>query len=367
MMTDLTQSDIDNIIQSLGSLDMGFGDAAASGPISQKDTKKVKIYDFKRPDKFSKEQMRTVQNLHESFSRLTTTSLSAQLRCLVEVKVASTEQLTYEEFTRSVQSPAPLAIINMDPLKGSAILHIDTGITFAMIDRLFGGIGLNSDARPASSGAGGGKSSPSTPRRELTDIESSVMEGIILRILGNMREAWSQIIELRPRLSNIDSNVQFIQIVPPNEMVILVTLEVRIKLNENAVEGMMSFCIPYLTIEPIVNKLSTQFWYSTVRRSTTTEYLTTIKNQISGIPIPLVVELGRTELLMSEIVAIKPGDLILFPNSPVDGNLVVKVVNQKKYLCRPGLVGNKVAVQITKVLAEGSADLEELTEEGEEL
>ncbi len=349
-MGGLSQDEIDNILHTINAgLSMPAEDIATSAA----ETKKLKIYDFKRPDKFSKEQIRTVQNIHESFSRLTTTSLSAQLRCLVEVKVSAVDQLTYEEFTRSVSSPAPLAIINMDPLKGSAILQVDTGIAFAIVDRLFGGPGV----------------SQSKIVRELTDIESSVMEGIILRILGNMREAWSQIIELRPRLSNIDTNIQFIQIVPPNEMVILVTLEIKIqdKQKDVNIEGMMNLCIPYLTIEPIVNKLSTQFWYSTVRRSTTTEYLMTIKNRISQIPIPIVVELGKTEIHMNEILSLKPGDLILLPNSPVEGNLVAKVVNQPKYLCRPGLVGNKVAVQITKVLDEGSGDVEELTEEGEDL
>lgn len=349
MTNTLSQDEIDNILQTINSNTSLPSDDITT---TAAETKKLKIYDFKRPDKFSKEQIRTVQNIHESFSRLTTTSLSAQLRCLVEVKVSAVDQLTYEEFTRSVSSPSPLAIINMDPLKGSAILQVDTGIAFAIVDRLFGGPGV----------------SQSKIVRELTDIESSVMEGIILRILGNMREAWSQIIELRPRLSNIDTNIQFIQIVPPNEMVILVTLEIKIqdKQKDVNIEGMMNLCIPYLTIEPIVNKLSTQFWYSTVRRSTTTEYLMTIKNRISQIPIPIVVELGKTEIHMHEIVSLKPGDLILLPNSQVEGNLVAKVVNQPKYLCRPGVVGNKVAVQITKVLDEGSGDVEELTEEGED-
>jgi len=349
MTSSLSQEEIDNILQTINTSSFDTTEDLAA---TATESKKLKIYDFKRPDKFSKEQIRTVQNMHESFARLTTSSLSAQLRCLVEVKVAAVDQLTYEEFTRSIPTPTALGIINMDPLKGSAILEIDPGITFAIVDRLFGGPGI----------------SLAKINRELTDIESSVMEGIILRILGNMREAWSQIIELRPRLSNIDTNPQFIQIVPPNEMVILVTLEIKIndKQKEVNVEGMMNFCIPYLTIEPIVNKLSTQFWYSTVRRNTTSEYLDKIKNQISEISIPLVVELGKTELLMSEVVALKPGDIILLPNSPVNGPLTINVVNRKKYLCKPGLVGNKVAVQITDVLDE-SEEIEELTNEGEEL
>lgn len=344
----LSQDEIDQLLNAISS-----GSPDAGEEITQAtDQKKIKLYDFKRPDKFSKEQIRTVQNMHDSFARLTTSSLSAQLRCLVDVKVASVDQLTYEEFTRSIPTPTALGIINMDPLKGSAILEIDPGVTFAIVDRLFGGPGQ----------------STTKINRELTDIESSVMEGIIVRILGNMREAWSQIIDLRPRLSNIDTNPQFIQIVPPNEMVILVTLEIKItdKQKDVEIEGMMNFCIPYLTIEPIIGKLSTQFWYSSVRRGATTENLTTIKGQLTGIPIPLVVELGRTELHMADVLALRPGDIIRLPNSFTNGPMVMNVVNRKKYHCRPGLVGNRVAVQITKILEDVAADIEELADEGDE-
>ena len=210
------------------------------------DSRKIKIYDFRRPDKFSKEQMRTVQNMHETFARLTTTSLSASLRILVNVHVASVDQLTYEEFIRSIPTTTTLAVVSMDPLKGQIILEIDPAVTFTIIDRLFGGAGEGSKLT-----------------RELTDIEHSVMEGIIVKILGNLREAWTQVIDLRPRLSQIEVNPQFAQIVPPTEMVVLVTLETKI----GDVEGMMNLCIPYLTIEPIISKLSAQYWYSSDRKS----------------------------------------------------------------------------------------------------
>ena len=227
----LSQDEIDQLLMAFGS-----GESDTEDFRQVKDTRKIKIYDFKRPDKFSKEQIRTVQMMHETFARLTTTSLSAQLRSLVHVQVASVDQLTYEEFIRSIPTPTTLAVINMDPLKGNAILEIDPAITFSMIDRLFGGTGQGTKVQ-----------------RDLTDIEQSVMEGIIVRILANMRESWTQVIDLRPRLGQIETNPQFAQIVPPNEMVVLVTLETKV----SDEEGMMNFCIPYLTIEPIISKLST--------------------------------------------------------------------------------------------------------------
>jgi flagellar motor switch protein FliM len=205
---------------------------------------RIKPYDFRRPDKFSKDQIRTVSIMHETFTRLTTTTVSATLRCLAHMHVESVDQLTYEEFIRSIPNPSTLAVINMDPLKGSALLEIDPGITFAMIDRLFGGTGRDAGLD-----------------RDLTDIEQSVMGGIVVRVLGNLRESWNCILDLRPRLGQIETNPMFAQIVPPTEMVILVTFEFRIE----GVAGRINLCIPYLTIEPIIGKLSAKYWYSSPR------------------------------------------------------------------------------------------------------
>ncbi|MBQ2551845.1 MAG: flagellar motor switch protein FliM, partial [Treponema sp.] len=296
---------------------------------------------------FSKEQIRTVSNMHETFARLTTTSLSAQLRTLVHVHVASVDQLTYEEFIRSIPTPTTLAVINMDPLKGNAVLEIAPEITFIMIDRLFGG-----------SGDTGGK-----VNRDLTDIEQSVMEGIIVRILANMREAWTQVIDLRPRLQQIETNPQFAQIVPPTEMVILVTLE--IKIGEEA--GMMNICIPYITIEPIISKLSSQFWFSSVRRSSTTQYLGTLKEKLSDVEMELIAEIGSMNVPIRDVVNLQVGDVIRFNTTKVDDPLVLSVGSRKKFYCQPGVVGKQRAVQIIEKIKENDEDeFEELTAEGDD-
>lgn len=338
----LSQDEIDQLLTAISSGDIENEDIS-----KQTDQKKIKIYDFKRPDKFSKEQIRTVSSMHESFARLTTTSLSANLRSLIQVHVASVDQLTYEEFIRSIPNPTTLAVINMDPLKGSAILEIDPAVTFSIIDRLFGGPGEGVKVT-----------------RDLTEIEQSVMEGIIVRILGNMREAWSQVIDLRPRLGQIEVNPQFAQIVPPTEMVVLVTLETKL----GEVEGMMNFCIPYLTIEPIISKLSAQYWYSSVRRGATTENTNIIRDRLSTINVNLLAEIGKINLPMRDVVSLKPGDIIRLSNTHIEDPMILNIGNRKKFQCRPGLLGNRVAVQITKVLEDvGQTDFEELAEEGEEL
>ncbi|MBO4509581.1 MAG: flagellar motor switch protein FliM [Spirochaetaceae bacterium] len=338
----LSQDEIDQLLMAFGS-----GESDTEDFRQVKDTRKIKIYDFKRPDKFSKEQIRTVQMMHETFARLTTTSLSAQLRSLVHVQVASVDQLTYEEFIRSIPTPTTLAVINMDPLKGNAILEIDPAITFSMIDRLFGGTGQGTKVQ-----------------RDLTDIEQSVMEGIIVRILANMRESWTQVIDLRPRLGQIETNPQFAQIVPPNEMVVLVTLETKV----SDEEGMMNFCIPYLTIEPIISKLSTQFWFSSVRRSSTTQYLGVLKEKLSSVDMDVVAEIGSINLPIRDVLALRTGDIIRLSNVRVDDPLTLSVGNQKKFYCQPGVIGKRMAVQIVdKIIPENdSNNFEELSVEGEE-
>ncbi len=337
----LSQDEIDQLLTAINSGDTELNDVKPTA-----EQKKIKIYDFKRPDKFSKEQMRTVQIMHETFARLTTTSLSGSLRTLVHVHVASVDQLTYEEFIRSIPTPTTLAVISMDPLKGQAILEIDPAVTFTIIDRLFGGQGEGVKIN-----------------RELSEIEHSVMEGIIVRILGNMREAWTQVIDLRPRLSQIETNPQFAQIVPPTEMVVLVTLETKV----GDVEGMMNLCIPYITIEPIVSKLSAQYWYSSVRRGATTENLNILKEKLSSVDIPVIAEVGRIDISVRDVLSLQIGDIIRLYSVRVNDPMTLNVENKKKFLCRPGVIGKKMAVQITKKLEDINQDeFEELASEGDE-
>lgn len=337
----LSQDEIDQLLTAISS-----GEIETDEVHQTTDQRKIKIYDFKRPDKFSKDQIRTVSIMHETFARLTTTSLSAQLRSLVHVHVASVDQLTYEEFIRSIPNPTTLAVINMDPLKGSSILEIDPAVAFSVIDRLFGGQGSGVKLT-----------------REMTEIETTVMEGIIVRVLGNLREAWSTVIDLRPRLGQIETNPQFAQIVPPSEMVVLVTLETKV----GDVEGMMNFCIPYLTLEPIISKLSAQYWYSSVRRGTTTENLNILRERLSSIDVTVLAELGSIQLTVRDVLALKKGDSIRLNEVRTNDPLVLKVGDRKKFLCRPGTVGKKIAVQIINKLEDiEEEELVELTAEGEE-
>ncbi len=337
----LSQDEIDALLTAISA-----GEVEPSDYSPAKEQRKVKIYDFRRPDKFSKDQIRTLQMMHETFARLTTTALSAQLRALVSVHVASVDQLTYEEFIRSIPNPTTLAVINMDPLKGSAVLEIDPSITFTIIDKLFGGTG---EATKIS--------------RELTDIEMSVMEGIVVRILGNLRESWSNVVDLRPRLGNIETNPQFAQIVPPNEMVVLITLETKV----GDVEGMTNLCLPYITIEPVISKLSAQYWFSSIRKGATDENLQIIKSRLDSVRLNIVAEIGEAEVAMEDVLSLTVGDVVKLPNTKMNDDMIIKIEGRRKFKCRPGLVGSRVSVQIGEKIEEVPDDLLMTKKQQEEL
>jgi flagellar motor switch protein FliM len=293
-MTDvLTKDEIDQLLAAINAGETAPEDFRRPAA----DARKIKIYDFKRPDKFSREQIRTISMMHETFARLTTTSLSAQLQSMVHVQVASVDQLTYEEFIRSIPAPTTLAILNMDPLKGNAVLEIDPAVTFFIIDRLFGGPGEGIRFQ-----------------HELTDIEQDIMEEVIVRLLGNLRDAWTQIIDLRPRLCQIDTNPQFAQIVPPTDMTVLITMEVK----AGDAEGMINFCIPYITVEPIIGKLSTQLWFS-IYESNYTPFKNDTLVDREDIPVKLTAEILRRHYPLGEIKEWKEGTNIL-PLCPLTPN-----------------------------------------------
>ena len=316
----LSQDEIDALLSAISS-----GDVSPEVYGTQTEQRKVKIYDFRRPDKFSKDQIRTLQMMHETFARLTITALSAQLRALVGVHVGSVDQLTYEEFIRSIPNPTTIAVINMDPLRGSAVLEIDPSITFTIIDRLFGGPG-----------------EPSKITRELSDIEMSVMEGIIARMLGNLREAWSTVMDLRPRLGNIETNPQFAQIVPSNDMVVLITFETKV----GDVEGMTNLCIPYITIEPTISKLSAQYWYSSIHKGEADESRALVQERLEQVYIPMRAEVGEVELSLDQILSLREGDVVRLGSKTLDSDLTLKVGKRRKFNCRAGKIGKKMVVQI---------------------
>lgn len=266
----LNQDEIDALLTAISTGEV------ECGPV--KEEKKVRIYDFRRPDKFSKDHIRTIQMMHETFARLTSVMLSAKIRAAAGIHVASVDQLTYEEFIRSVPNPTCMAIMNVKPLAVPIVMEIDPSITFTIIDKLAGGMGHASKIS-----------------RELTDIELMLMDETCSGIIANLKYAWSNVIEINPEIVNIETNPQFAQIVPPNDMVLLVTLESKI----GDVEGMMNLVVPYITIEPVLEKLSAEYMF--------TSALTPVKSATAGLNDSAVYK--RHVLYSGAAANMKPDDM----------------------------------------------------------
>jgi flagellar motor switch protein FliM len=208
--------------------------------------RRIKLYDFKRPDKFSKDQIRTIYIMHETFSRLAATKISARLRVSCRMSTDVVDQLTYEEFVRSIPpQPVPLAVVHMEPLKGAALMEMDPSLSSAILARCMGG-----------------RSVASVVQRDFTPIEGGLMGEMFTQLLDSLGEAWAAIVDLKPRLAKIETSPQFAQIVPPTEMIVMVSFGTKI----GEAEGTINLCIPYVTIEPLISKLSARYWYSSIRK-----------------------------------------------------------------------------------------------------
>lgn len=320
----LSQSEIDALLAGVMS-----GDVDADSMKNDAGGKKVKVYDFKRPDKFSKDQIRTLYMLHESFARLLNTYLSTHLRTLVNVDVASVEQLTYQEFVQSMANPSVISVLGVPPLKGNIIMEIGTEIAFAFIDRVFGGDG-----------------NTTIKTRVLTEIEDAVMRRFVNTAMSHFKEAWANVATINPFLETTESNPQFTQIVPPSDMVVIVTVQVRV----GEIEGMMNICIPYLVLEPIMSKLTTTFWVaSSISKDESEDNFAAIQKKLDKTQVDLIVEVGQVQITIREFLTLGFGDVLQL-GTKVKEDLPCKIGKNAKFYCRPGTSGKKMAVQITKVV-----------------
>jgi flagellar motor switch protein FliM len=321
----LSQAEIDSLLDALSS-----GTLKVEEVISDEKKKKIKPYDFRRPNKFSKDQLRTLVMLHENMARLMTTSLSTYLRSMVRVEVVSIDQLTYEEFTKSLPNPTVMNLITLKPLDGTIIVEFSPQLAFAVIDRLLGGAGIGLDKA-----------------RELTDIEQIVMKRIMLKVLANVKEAWQTVVELEPHFESIELNPLFTQIIPPSDMIVLLTLDVRI--GESF--GLMNICLPFSVLEPIVDRLNAQFWFARTSKFSTAQSISVIQNRLMQASVRVTADLGKANITVGELLGISVGDVIQL-EQPVKGLLPVRVGNNLKFMGSPGISGSRMAVQIGHIMQE---------------
>ncbi len=279
------------------------------------DDVEVRDYDFKRPERVSKDQMRALESLHEGFARSFGAGLSGFLRTIMEVKVANIEQMTFSEFTHSLPNPTCFNLISCAPLEGSLCLEISPLIIYPVIDRLLGG--SNADLF--------------IPQRPLTAIELRLVSKILDRARGALREAWENIVELDFKFEDSESNPVLVQIVPPNEVVVVVGFE--LKMGGRA--GTMSLCIPYNVIEPVVEKLNNQTWSSYRRQDRDKKLRNRLTSHLEVARVDVSARLADTSMRLSDLVNLQVGDLII-TEKPAAAPLSLLVEGKRKFIGQLG-------------------------------
>ncbi len=314
----LSQSEIDSLI---GALSSGTVQPAEK----EEDDGEHRGYDFRRPSKFSKEHIRTLQFVHDNYSRMLSNYLGAYLRVPVQVQLISVSQVTYEEFVFSLPVPTLVTVFNMNADMGSAMLETNASFVFPLIDLVFGGEG-------------------SIPKetRELTDIELTVMRQINEKLLSNLRYVWEDIVDITPRVEGMETNPQFNQIFASTETVALLTFSTQIKGNQ----GLLNLCFPFITLEKIMPKLTAQFWFKQSPQEISRFHETRLLRQLEKVEVEVGVVLGRTTVTLDDFLNFSTGDII--PLHCMEGDdLDVLVEGEALFKAQPGALGQNVAIQVT--------------------
>jgi flagellar motor switch protein FliM len=325
----LSQSEIDALLSAIST-----GEMDADELKKEVSSKKVKVYDFKRALRFSKDQIRSLTRIHDNFARLLTTYYSAQLRTYVQITVGSVDQLPYEEFIRSIPKMTVLNVFDVQPLEGRILMEVNPNIAYAMMDRIMGGIGVSVNKI-----------------ENLTEIETKIISNIFEKSLENYREAWDTLIEIEPEMTEFEVNPQFLQMVSPNETVVVISLNIQV----GEASGMINLCIPHVVLEPIIPKLSVHYWMQSDRKEPKPNEIEALKKQIQLADLTVSAELGTSEISIQDFLQLQSGDVIQLDSS-IDQPLVVKIGGRPKFTGQPGKMNKKIAVQIIDHLSRGDED-----------
>ncbi|MBR1478119.1 MAG: flagellar motor switch protein FliM [Lachnospiraceae bacterium] len=320
----LSQSEIDAL---LGALSSGELDP---DQMQEDEEKKVKDYDFSRPTKFSKEHLRTLEIIFEHYGRLISTNLPMYLRKTVAVDVSSSETVTFSEFSNALSNPVILGIVNFQPLNGTIILDLSTNLGYAIIDRMLGGQGV-----------------PLEKSRDFSEIEMTILEKMMVTFTQLLREPWRNVIELSPVLNRMETNPQFAQVIAPNDMIAIITLNIKI----GDVEGLMNVCLPFFTLEDVMDRLNTKYWFASMQENHDENYETYLEAMIRKVDIPIRAVLGKSTISVSDFMNLQIGDCIRL-DTKVEQDMNVYVGNIKKFTALPGAEGDSYAVRVTSVVRE---------------
>jgi flagellar motor switch protein FliM len=320
----LSQAEIDALLTTVSS---GRSEQEPVGLPSEQTGHTVVKYDFKHPNRVSKDQVRTLENMHDNFAGLASQTLSAMLRTMVDVDLVSVDQINYSEYVMSLMTPSCSYTFSAKPLDGLCIMDFNPTLVFAFVDRIFGGGDKTLEIE-----------------RELTGIERAVLTKVTRRLYRDLEKSWENITPITTEEKSFETNPQFIQIIPTGETVIVVSLQLKLFKST----GLLTICYPYVSLEPVMGKLSAQNWIDATKKRSVEEGVRQNRENLQDITVGVGLILARTRLKMREFLSLKVGDVVA-TDTQIDLASELMVGGRKKFLCRPGLFGKRRAGQITDV------------------
>ncbi len=316
----LTQEEIDALLNTVSSNEP----EKTEDPGRSEHVRSVVTYDFKHPNRVSKDQVRTLENMHDNFAGHIGSTLSAMLRTMVDVDLISVDQINYSEYIMSLVSPSCTYTFSAKPLEGLCVMDFSPTLVFSFIDRMFGGGEKVLEVE-----------------RELTGIEKSAMSRITRRIYNDLADSWKNMVPIEIEQKSFETNPQFVQVVPSGETVIVVSLQLKLF----STTGLLTICYPYVSLESILGKLSAQNWIDATKRKNLESNKEVNRENIQEVSMELQLILAHSRLKMRDFINLRVGDVIT-TEQKINTDVEMKVGNRLKFFCRPGLHGKRRAAQI---------------------
>ncbi|NWF67279.1 MAG: flagellar motor switch protein FliM [Campylobacterales bacterium] len=332
----LSQEEIDALLEVVED-EGGDADVLEKDNILQQ--KQITLYDFKRPNRVSKEQLRAFRGIHDKMARNLSSQISSIMRSIVEIQLHSVDQMTYGEFLMSLPSPTSFNVFSVKPLDGNGVLELNPSIAFPMIDRLLGGRG-----------------DPYESNREFTDIEMNLLDNTLRVVMQNMKEAWAPVTDMYPTIEAKESSPNVVQIVAQNEIVIMVVMEIIIGHSS----GMMNICYPVIALESILSKLAARdlmLSETSSKKSRNRE----LKALLGGAQVRVDAILGTAYLSLSELLDLTSDDIIRL-DRPADDSSIVVVDGKEKFVASIGLKRFRKTLKIKQLIKTEKDDVKEILE-----
>lgn len=321
----LSQDEIDALLSTVSA---GEKVQKHVGGIGDEDGRSIVVYDFKHPNRVSKDQLRTLENMHDNFAGHIGSVLSNLLRAMLDVDLVSVDQITYSEFIMSLMSPSCTFTFTAEPLEGACIIDFNPTLTYAFVERMFGGSGKVIDTG-----------------RELTGIERALMNRIVEVVYKELEDAWAHICPIHVKQISLETNPQFVQIVPPGETVIVISFQLKLLQST----GLMTICFPYMALEGVIAKLSAQNWIDATKRKTQERDAEINRENLLNLGVPLSVVLAKSEVRIGDFLNLQVGDIIMTGHK-ISREVDMYIRGRKKFSGRPGLVGRKRGLVITQAI-----------------